>query len=43
VQVVEKIFLDNIEQAKGETLVTMFTAHASWALQMVDQCLVKKT
>lgn len=41
-EVLEQVFLARIEEASGETLVTIFTAHASWAQSMIEQCLVQK-
>lgn len=41
-EVLESVFIKRIEEAEGETLVTMFTTHASWAQNMIEECLVKK-
>ena len=38
----ESQFLKRIDEAEGPTIVTMFCAHASWANQMIDECLIKK-
>ena len=35
-ELVERHFVRNIDQASGETLVTMFTSHASWAQHMIE-------
>ena len=39
----EGAFIRRIEEADGQTLVTMFIAHVSWAKEIVNQCLVKKS
>ncbi len=41
-QTLEQVFVKKIDEANGETLVTMFTSHASWAQDMIEQCLIKK-
>lgn len=41
-EVLEKVFIDKIEEATGESIVTMFVSHSNWAAHMIDQCLVKK-
>lgn len=30
-EILETIFIKRIDEASGETLVTMFTSHAAWA------------
>ena len=42
-QTLEEVFLQKIEKAEGETLVTMFNSHANWAQNMIEECLIKKT
>lgn len=39
----ETSFIRKIEQADGQTLVTMFVAHANWAEYLVKQCLEEKS
>ena len=34
--IIEKIFVNKIEGASGETLVTIFTAHSAWAMHIID-------
>ena len=41
-ELLERHFVRNIDQASGETLVTMFASHAAWAQDMIAQCLVHK-
>lgn len=41
-EVLEHAFVKRIDEATGETLVTMFSSHASWAQNMIEQCLVLK-
>jgi hypothetical protein len=41
-ETLERHFVKNVDFASGETLVTLFTAHSSWAAHMVEQCLVLK-
>lgn len=41
-ELLERHFVKHIDNASGETLVTMFTSHASWAQHMIEQCLVLK-
>ena len=38
----ETSFTRKIEQADGQTLVTMFVAHSIWGAQVVQDCLVEK-
>jgi hypothetical protein len=35
-EILENVFIKNIDKASGETLVTMFTSHASWAQNMIE-------
>jgi hypothetical protein len=35
-EVLEHAFVKKIDHATGETLVTMFTSHASWAQNMIE-------
>ena len=35
-EMLETIFIKRIEEASGETLVTMFTSHAAWAENMIE-------
>eukprot|EP00347_Sterkiella_histriomuscorum_P015889 403355301 len=41
-EALERVFLQQIDQANGETLVTMYNAHASFAQDVVKQCLIDK-
>jgi hypothetical protein len=36
----ESHFVERIDEARGPTIVSMFTAHASWANHMIDECVV---
>ena len=35
-------FLTKIDEANGQTLVTMLNAHAAWATHIIDETLIKK-
>ncbi len=39
-ELLERHFVKYIDQATGETLVTMYTSHAAWGQHMIEQCLV---
>jgi hypothetical protein len=41
-ELLERSLVKNIDQASGETLVTMYTSHAAWGQYMIDQCLIQK-
>lgn len=41
-ELLERSFVRHIDEASGETLVTMFTSHATWAQHMIEQSLVHK-
>lgn len=42
-ELLERQFVKFIDQATGETLVTMYTSHAVWGQHMIEECLVNKT
>ena len=42
-ELLERQFVKYIDQATGETLVTMYTSHAVWGQHMIEECLVNKT
>lgn len=42
-EVLEMAFIKRIDEASGESCVTMFTSHANWCVDMVEQCLVQKS
>jgi hypothetical protein len=41
-EALEAQFLRRIDEVEGTTIVTMFCAHASWANNLIDECLIKK-
>lgn len=41
-ELLERHFVRNIDDASGETLVTLYVSHAAWSQDMIAQCLVHK-
>mmetsp|Transcript_15399 Transcript_15399/g.10784 ORF Transcript_15399/g.10784 Transcript_15399/m.10784 type:complete len:93 (+) Transcript_15399:1064-1342(+) len=41
-RLLESIFIEQILDADGETLVTMFNAHASWSRHIIDETFIKR-
>ena len=41
-EALEGVFVKKIDQTSAETLVTMFTSHAAWSQNLIEECLVQK-